>query len=158
MTYWLEEIAYRVLPRVRLGRALADREWRTLRAAAEVIGEGSPLAVPPERVADNVERFLARGESKRAWRCRVLLLLVEEIARVTHGAPFSELSLAKRRDLVATHFVASHHVYGICAKVRYLVIMGSYGDESVMAKPVPHVVRRLEKRGATRVALSLTGS
>jgi hypothetical protein len=123
------ELAYRLLPRVEPGRALADAEWRTLVSAAEVLLEGSPCRMPPARVADNVERFLSEGRSRRAWRCRVLLVLVEWSAWPIHGRPFSELTLAERRRLIEERYVRGSYVYRLCAKIRYLVLMGAYGDQ-----------------------------
>src|SRR5271167_4469572 len=72
----LQSVLMRILPLPRPGRCFADAEWRTLARAAEVM---LPTAreVPPEDVADNVERFLVRGRSRRAWRVRVLMHLVE---------------------------------------------------------------------------------
>ena len=81
-----------------------------------------------ERVADNVEEFLVRGRSRRAWRCRVLLTLIECMPLFTHGRPFSKLGRAERRRLIEERYVGGAHAYRLCAKVRYLVLMGMYGD------------------------------
>jgi hypothetical protein len=135
MTWFsLDELAYRVLPQVPPGRALASSEWRTLRAAAEVLLEALPIAITDSEVADNVERFLCTGQSKRAWRCRVLLTLLELIPLHTHARRFSTLTQAERKLLFAERVIGAHGVWGVCAKVRYLVIMGAYGDERVHAQ------------------------
>jgi len=127
----LDELAYRVLPQVAPGRALADREWRTLSRVAEAILVDLPFQIDPERVADNVERFLCEGRSRRAWRCRVLLTLVESLPLLTHGARFSLLATYQRRAWFEARIVDGRGIWGLCAKVRYLVLMGAYGDESV---------------------------
>jgi hypothetical protein len=129
--FTLDELAYRVLPQVAPGRALADREWRTLRLVAEAILIDLPFQIDPGRVADNVERFLCEGRSRRAWRCRVLLTLLEAIPYATHRRSFSALDSRERRRLFEERIVDGEGLWGICAKVRYLVLMGAYGDESV---------------------------
>jgi hypothetical protein len=130
----LDEIAYRVLPQVAPGRALASSEWRTLRAAAEALLEALPIEISASEVADNVERFLCTGQSKRAWRCRVLLTLLELIPLHTHARSFSALSQSERKALFAERVIGARGLWGVCAKVRYLVIMGAYGDERVHAQ------------------------
>jgi hypothetical protein len=149
-----EAIAYRLLPRVEPGRSLASEEWTTLVRLAEVLLEGSPVAAEPERVADNVERFLTVGRSRRAWRCRLLFHLVEYSSLLTHGRPFSALSRVERRHLIEQHYVNGQHVFRLCAKVRYLVLMGAYGDASAAAATgfVP-----LEQRERFREARSRSG-
>ena len=129
----LEEIAYRALPRVRPGCALSDWEWRVLVAAAEVIQQGSPVVIAPERVADNVETFLIEGSSRRAWRVRVLLALIETATLARTGRPFSRLSLERRSALVATRFERGSTLWWLCAKIRYLVLLGIYGDEAAVS-------------------------
>ena len=122
-------LAYRLLPRVEPGRALAHSEWLVLATVAEALLQGGPLVTPPEVVADNVERFLIEGRSRRAWRCRVLLHLIEWSPWPTRGRRFSELTPSERRRLVEERYVGGGHLYRLCAKVRYLVLMGAYGDE-----------------------------
>lgn len=127
----LDELAYRVLPQVAPGRAFADIEWRTLCRVAEAILEDLPFPIEAARVADNVERFLCEGRSRRAWRCRVLLTLLEHMPLATHGRRFSALDRHERRRLFETRIVNGEGLWGLCAKVRYLVLMGAYGDECV---------------------------
>lgn len=130
----LDEVAYRVLPQVEPGRALASSEWRTLRAAAEVLLEALPIEISSTEVADNVERFLCTGRSKRAWRCRVLLTLLELITLHTHARRFSALTENERKALFTERVIGARGLWGVCAKVRYLVLMGAYGDERVHAQ------------------------
>lgn len=132
--FTLDELAYRVLPQVAPGRALADSEWRTLRFAAETLLEELPFQLGPERIADNVERFLCEGRSRRAWRCRILLTLLELLPLATQGLPrkcFSHMRGSERRRFFERHVVRGAGPWGLVGKVRYLVLMGAYGDESV---------------------------
>jgi hypothetical protein len=134
MTWFtLDQLAYRLLPQVQPGRGLADSEWSTLRAAAEILLDEMPFELSAERVADNVERFLCEGRSKRAWRCRVLFTLIEVLPLTTHARPFSSLTQPERRRLFETRIVSGEGLWGLCGKIRYLVLMGAYGDESVPA-------------------------
>ncbi|MET0391107.1 MAG: hypothetical protein ABW321_34360 [Polyangiales bacterium] len=135
MTWFtLDQLAYRVLPQVPPGRALADSEWRTLRAAAEVLLDELPFELAAERVADNVEQFLCDGRSKRAWRCRVLLTVLEVLPLAAYARSFSRLTQTERRHLFETRIIGAHGLWGLCAKVRYLILMGAYGDAKVPAE------------------------
>lgn len=141
----LEDIAYRLLPRVQAGRALADSEWRTLARAAETILEGSPVQLTAEQVADNVEQYLCDGRSKRTWRIRVLLTLVEYLPLTQRQAPFSRQAPATRRRFVQQHWLEESGPFALCSRVRLLAIMGSYGDprawESIGFVPVAERAR-----------------
>jgi hypothetical protein len=123
-----------LLPQVAPGRAFASSEWRTLRAAAEVLLEDLPLEITTSEIADNVERFMCNGHSKRAWRCRVLLTLLEHITLSTHWKTFSALSLGERKALFEERVIGARGLWGVCGKIRYLVIMGAYGDERTHAQ------------------------
>jgi hypothetical protein len=135
----LIEFAHRALPRVEPGRALAESEWRTLVYAADAILEGCPVPIRPDEVADNVERFLIAGRSKRAWRCRLLLTLVEYLPLAAGGARFSRMTKVERQALIQDRFMNQQpllrggRLWWICAKVRYLVLMGAYGDPRAAA-------------------------
>jgi hypothetical protein len=124
----LQSILLRALPLPPAGRALAESEYRTLVAITEVLLPGPTREVPPDEVADNVEAFLIRGRSRRAWRIRALLHLIEWLPVVVHARPFSHLTLDERRALVEKRYVDGSGLWGICAKVRYLVLLGAYGD------------------------------
>lgn len=124
----LQSILLRTLPLPPAGRALAESEYRTLVAIAEALIPDPDLQVPPEQVASNVEAFLLRGRSRRAWRIRALLHLIEWLPVVVHGTPLTRLSLEQRRRLVEQRYVDGRGLWGICAKVRYLVLLGAYGD------------------------------
>lgn len=101
--------------------------------AAETLLLGCPVAVPARRVADNVERFLIEGRSRRAFRVRVLLNLLEYLTVPYYGAPFSDLSGDQRLRVVKDRLMAGSHLWGVCAKVRLLLLMGAYGDGEAMA-------------------------
>lgn len=134
MWFSLEEVAYRVLPRVRTGRALAPSEWLTLVHCAEVLVDQAPHGITAEEVADNVERFLIAGQSRRAWRVRVLLTCIELLPIATHRRPFRWLTKAERRDVVERQWIAGGHVGRLCAKVKNLVVLGAYGDARAAAR------------------------
>jgi hypothetical protein len=114
-----------------VGGVLAEGEMRTLAAVAEALLEGAPGAVSARTVAENVDVFLVAGKSRRAWRVRVLLRLIEASSLVTHARPFSRLSVAERRRIARERWAGGRHVYRICAKIRNLVILGAYGDRGV---------------------------
>src|SRR5205823_125813 len=105
-------------PKLPPGRALADPEKRTLRAMAEVCLEGSPTPLSTDEVAENFERFLIQGQSKRAWRCRLLLTLVEYAPVAVYGKPASSLSLDERRRYVREKLMRGGFPWATCAKVR----------------------------------------
>jgi hypothetical protein len=123
----LQSLLLRVLPLPPPGRVFAETEWRTLVRIAEAILPGTE-AIPAEDVADNVEKFLVRGRSRRAWRVRALMHVVEWSPLTLGQGPFSQMSLRERRRLVEERFVDGSGLWGICAKARYLVVMGAYGD------------------------------
>jgi hypothetical protein len=137
----LEKLVRAVLPRTGPGRVLAARELRVLERAAEALLEDAPLELTPEQVAENVEKFLRLGRSRRAWRVRVLLTVIELTPLSTHGRAFTALSRDQRRALIRSKWASGRHVWRICAKVRNLVILGAYGDARAAATtgyvPVP---------------------
>ena len=124
----LQSILLRTLPLPPAGRALAESEYRTLVAVAEVLFPGPAREVPPEEIADNVEAFLNRGRSRRAWRIRALLHLIEWLPVLARGKPMTQLTPEQRRQLVEERYIDGRGLWGICAKVRYLVLLGAYGD------------------------------
>lgn len=128
----LQSLLLRVLPLPPPGKVLADAEWRSLVRIAEVLVP-DVREVPPEDIADNVEAFLLRGRSKRAWRVRALMHVVEWSPLTLGLKPLSQLSLSERRRLVEERYVDGRGLWGICAKVRYLVLMGAYGDRRLHA-------------------------
>lgn len=149
----LERVVRRVLPAVDAGRALSRSERVTLMQAAEVLLEGAAVELAASRVADNIDAFLVAGRSRRAWRVRVLLRVIELTPMATHRRPFSRLTRAERRALVRERWTTGHHVYRLCAKVRNLVILGAYGDpraaEATGYVPVPKRPRFQKDRAAT---------
>jgi hypothetical protein len=152
MRITLEDVAVRLLPRPRTGRVLATGELRTLASVAEVLLEGAPSGVTPDEVAANVDTFLVTGKSRRAWRVRVLLRLVEVYPVPTYGTSFSRLALSERRRIVRERWIARGGLGRLCAKVRNLVILGAYGDKRAGAStgyvPVPQRPRFVLLRAA----------
>ncbi len=133
MANLLQELCCRVLPLVSPGRALADSEWRTVVRMAEVVLEGCEVPLSAEEVADNVEQLIITGNSRRAWRIRALCTLVEWLPFTEHGKPFSQLSVEQRHELLADRFQRGR-LGRLCYKLRFLVVMGAYGDAK--AEPV----------------------
>ncbi len=129
----LKALALFVLPRVPPGRMLARRELRTLERVAETLLDGAPTGVTSSQVASNVEEFLVRGRSRRAWRVRVLLTVIELAPLAAYRRTFSAMTLEDRAALVRTKWTTGRHVWRICAKVRNLVILGAYGDRAAAA-------------------------
>jgi hypothetical protein len=151
MAITLAHVARALLPALPVGRALAPSEWRTLARVADVFLEGVDLNVTAERAADNVEAFLVAGRSRRAWRVRVLLTVIELSTLATHGRPFARLALEVRRDIVRNNWMSGRHVWRICGKVRNLVLLGAYGDREASARTgyVPVPLRPRFQRGVT---------
>lgn len=123
----LQSLLLRLLPLPRPGRALAETEWRTLARLAEALVPDTG-EISPQDIADNVEKFLIRGRSRRAWRVRALMQLIEWSPLIVGRQPLSRMGLAERRRLVVEHYVDGRGLWGICAKARYLVLVGTYGD------------------------------
>ena len=151
MSLTLEDVAYRLLPRVRAGDALARSEWRTLVSAADVLADGGPHCITAEEIADNVEAFLVAGRSRRAWRVRVLLTIIELSPLATHAKPFSALTRPQRRTIVEEQWIPGKRLGRLCAKVKNLVVLGAYGDARAAARtgyvPVPRR-KRFEHQAA----------
>jgi hypothetical protein len=123
----LEIVARFILPSVRPGDFFASSERRTLTAAAEAMLRGSPVSIAPEEVAGNVERFLLRGRSQRAWRIRLLLTLIEFTPLLLLRRRFSRLSCDQRVRLIEERYVHGRYLWALCAKVKHLVYLGAYG-------------------------------
>jgi hypothetical protein len=134
MPVTLEDVAYRALPRVAPGRALALSEWRTLVRVAEVLVADGPHGVTPENVADNVEAFLVAGRSRRAWRVRVLLTFIQIAPIATHRRTFEALSFDERRAFICERWTPERRLGRLCSKVKNLVVLGAYGDPRAAAR------------------------
>lgn len=143
LPFTLEDLARAVLPPVPPGRMLADVEKETLRRMAEVLLEGCPVDVSLAESVDRFERFLIQGHSKRAWRCRMLLTLVEYAPIAAYGKPVRRLSIEDRRRYVKEKLMHGGFPWSTCAKVRYLAYAGAYAHASANAATgfVPFVDR-----------------
>ncbi len=151
----LQSLLLRVLPLPPPGKLFAETEWRTLARIAEALVPGTE-AVPSEDIADNIETFLIRGRSRRAWRVRALLHVVEWSPLTIGRRPLSQMSLGERRRLVEERYVDGRGVWGICAKARYLVLLGAYGDGRLHAATSYVPVSR--RRRFTQAALNGGGA
>jgi hypothetical protein len=131
----LERLATALLPRVGPGEFFSPLERRVMTLAAETLLDGSKLDVAPERVAGNVEAFLILGRSRRAWRIRVLLLVIDwaPLFLLAAHARFSRLPAPARRRLVAERFVGGRWIWALCGKIRHLIYLGAYGDDGAAA-------------------------
>ena len=152
----LDELTYRLLPRVQAGAALADSEWRTLAAAASVLLEGEDPVIDADQVANNVERFLIHGRSQQVWRVRLLLTLLEYLPLSCEGRTFSQLEPTQRKRLARERVMNGTGLWRLCARVRLLLIMGAYGDARGFARtrtlPVLQRPRFQGPATATRVS------
>lgn len=123
----LQSLLLRVLPLPMPGKVFAETEWRTLVHLAGTLVPDS-IGMPPEDIADNVENFLIRGRSRRAWRIRALMHLVEWSPLVVGRLPLSQMGAGERRRFVGERYLEGRGIWRICAKARYLVLLGTYGD------------------------------
>lgn len=133
LPFTLEDLARFALPALPPGRALADAEKETMLAMAEVLLDGSPVEVPLPEVVDRFEQFLVQGHSKRGWRCRMLLTLVEYAPIAAYGRPVSRMSIDQRRRYVTEKLMRGGFPWSTCAKVRYLCYAGAYSHPAADA-------------------------
>jgi hypothetical protein len=154
LPYTLEEMARLALPKLPPGRALADVEKETLRAMAEVLLDDCPVDVPLTEMVDRFERFLVQGQSKRGWRCRMLLTLVEYAPIAAYGRPVRMMSVEQRRRYVREKLMRGGFPWSTCAKVRYLAYAGAYSVPAADAATgfVPFAQRPRASAGANAVA------
>lgn len=83
---------------------LGATEYRALMALSDVIVQGPDEAVPPPKIAANVDRYFARIRAKRRWVQRVGLLAMQLHPLLSLKAPFSELDEEARLDHLKRHF------------------------------------------------------
>jgi hypothetical protein len=145
----LQSLLLRLLPLPAPGRALAETEWRTLARVAEALVPDT-VEVPSTDIADNVERFLIRGRSRHAWRVRALMHVIEWSPLIVGRKRLSLLTLPERRRLLVRYYVDGRGLWGICAKARYLVLIGVYGDGRLHA-PTSYVAVSRRRRFARTV-------
>ncbi len=142
----LQTLAEWLLPRPRPGELLATRERRTLAAAADVLLEGIEFEIGSDELTRNVERFLGARSSRRAWRVRVLLTVVEFAPPVLlRRRSFSRMSREERVELIRDKFVGGAHIWALCGRIRPLVYLGAYASPTagrhVGWVPVPERAR-----------------
>jgi hypothetical protein len=72
--------------------------------------------------------------------------------------PISLMTLDERRRFVEDHYIEGGHIWAICAKIRFLVLMGTYGDGRLHARtsyvPLVQVLPHKEANGVPRAAAS----
>jgi hypothetical protein len=123
----LQSVLLRILPLPLPGRLFAEAEWHTLACLAEALVPDTGELTSGD-IADNIESFLIRGRSRRAWRVRALMQVVEWSPLTVGRKPLSRMNLRERRRLVEERYVDPRGLWAICAKARYLVLLGAYGD------------------------------
>ena len=158
----LQSLLLRALPLPGPGRAFAESEWRTFVSMAQVLVP-DVTEVSPEQIADNIEKFIIVGRSRRAWRVRALAHLVELSPLALGRKPISQMGIEERRRFVEEHHVEGGGVLGvwdICAKIRFLVLMGTYGDvrthdrTSYVPASLRRPLTRTETNGVRRAVAS----
>jgi hypothetical protein len=155
MSSWnLARLVTWLLPAVAPGRALSRGESNTLASLAEVALAGAPLVITPEEVSRNVDAFLVAGRSRHAWRCRVLLQLVEHAPLTIGRARFSRMSRPARAALLTRRLERARGLWSICAMARSLVLLGAYSDPARYAAgwEVPLGMRVRFRRHGARAA------
>lgn len=78
-------------------------QYRALLAAAGVVIDG-PAVVPPEEVAQSVERYAVKMTASRTWLYRMAMLGLQAHPVLYLKPPFSELSPRLRYEHIRTHF------------------------------------------------------
>lgn len=123
----LQSLLLRILPLPSPGRLFAEAEWRTVACLAETLVPDMGELTSGD-IADNIEAFLLRGHSRRAWRVRALMQVVEWSPLTVGRRPLSRMAPRERRRLVEERYADPRGLWAICAKARYLVLLGAYGD------------------------------
>jgi hypothetical protein len=134
MRVTLEQVVRHVLPSVEKGGVLSAAERSTLVQLAEVLVEPAALGLTAGDIASNVEAFLRAGRSRRTWRVRVLLRLIELSPLPRFRRPFSRLSPSERKTLISEDWIGGGRIGRICGKSKNLIVLGAYGDPRVEAK------------------------
>ncbi len=120
----LETLASMLLPRPQLGRIFSENERRTLAAAADVLLEGVDFDISADVVVRNIERFI--GGSRRAWRVRVLLEIVELAPLAVGQLPFSRGTKEQRTRFIREKVATGGHLWVLCRRIRPLIHLGAY--------------------------------
>ena len=98
-------LAYRAAWRARYGLSfLWPGSYRALQSMADVLVSGDQEAIPPRRVADNVEAYLSSIRARRRWIYRAALYGMQAAAVACRGVPLSELEPNDRRAFLEQHF------------------------------------------------------
>jgi choline dehydrogenase-like flavoprotein len=98
-------LAYRAAWRARYGLSfLWPGSYRALQSMADVLVAGGREAIPPRRVADNVEAYLSSISARRRWIYRAALYGMQAGAVACRGVPLSELEPNDRRAFLEQHF------------------------------------------------------
>ena len=116
---------------------LSDRQLRTVRAAAEILIEGSREQVKPDQIAWNIDQQLEQIQSSRTKSLGILLFFIEHLLPRLRLPPslrsFSKLSPESRRQLIVDALDGSNTSRTLrdLSKLKTLFAAGYYGDPRV---------------------------
>jgi choline dehydrogenase-like flavoprotein len=138
-------LLHRAAQRERLGlKYLSPLEFSTLRALADVLIHGDREAVPPEKIARNVDDYLSRLDApgKRQIKLSYVGLSIYPLLRLR--PPFALMAPASRHDFIQKRFVKAvgerrvwHVIRPVVAAMirsaQQFVFLGYYGDDKSYA-------------------------
>jgi hypothetical protein len=159
--FTLDRLATFLLPKPEPGRFFSPLERAPLIAAAEVLLDGYPTPATPEDVVKNAETFLIAGRSRRAWRIRVLLVLLEVLPLflLGFGGRFSKLPPESRVRFIQERLTRGRGLFRVAANIRVLINVGAYCDpraeDAVGFVPIPTRVKAPRERPAARAEVGL---
>lgn len=126
-------------------RALRPWMARTVELYAEAGIRGAPPAGGWPRVACILDAYLASIRSPRAWRPRMVVLVMEFAPWFVLKPRFSRLTVAERRRFLDHHVARQKGLLRVAALGRQLVRLSYYNDEGVqgaMGFRAPRAVAR----------------
>jgi hypothetical protein len=114
-------------------RTLQPWMARTIELYAEAGIRGGPPPGGWQRVARILDDYLASIRSPRAWRPKMVVLLMEIAPLLVLRPRFSRLGAAERRAFLDRHVAGQRGLLRVAALGRQLVRLGYYSDPEVQA-------------------------
>ncbi|HEY0673130.1 MAG TPA: GMC family oxidoreductase [Longimicrobiales bacterium] len=122
----------------------SPRQFRTLRAVAEVVIAGADERLTADDVARNTDRYLGSFDARSKWLSRVVMVGLELYPLVTLKAPFSYLSREARLEFLKKRFYEDAArrlqpefmrmlIQAAIRMAKQLCYLGYYGDERAHA-------------------------